>query len=58
MHDKKWQYKVETIKTSPFTTADKTDSKIQERLNRLGLEGWELVNVSHDGMYHRIHLKK
>lgn len=44
MSDKRWQYKVETVKVSLWgSKVEKQDAQIQERLARLGLEGWELV---------------
>lgn len=43
MHDRKWQYKVETIKMSAFS-ASKNDAVVQDSLNRFGMEGWELVS--------------
>jgi len=46
MSERRWQYKVETIKTSVWNNKpEKIDGIIQDRLTRLGVEGWELVSV-------------
>jgi len=59
MHDRKWQYKVETIKINIFQNAQKQDKLIQERLTRLGMEGWELVAVLQaSNAYPRLYLKR
>ncbi len=58
MHDRKWQYKVETIKPSAFSKAEKQDEIIQDRLARLGMEGWELVSVIVYGHYRQLYLKR
>lgn len=59
MHDRKWQYKVETVKISAFSKTENQDAQIQERLNRLGMEGWELVNmVVGYGSYPRLIMRK
>ena len=44
MRDGRWQYKVETFKQSVWSYKPKdVDGQISERLNRMGMEGWELV---------------
>jgi len=58
MRDRKWEYKVERIKPAIFGTADKQNAQIEERLNRLGLEGWELVNVVMYGQMRHLYLKR
>ncbi len=59
MSNARWQYKVETIKTSVWTSnAEKHDRVIQDRLTRLGNEGWELVAVAAYGHLHRLFLKR
>ncbi len=44
----KWKYKIESVKLSIFKGGDKHAEIMQERLTRLGMEGWELVTVSSD----------
>ena len=57
--NEKWQYKVESIKLNAFSGAIKQDEIIQERLNRLGLDGWRLINVTQvSGGYPRLYLRK
>lgn len=52
MRDGRWQYKVEIFKQSAWSYKTKdVDSQISERLNRLGMEGWELVAVKPYGQY-------
>lgn len=59
MSDRRWQYKVETVKTSVWTgKVEKIDAQIQDRLTRLGIEGWELVSVLPSGTYQRLYLKR
>lgn len=59
MHDRRYQYKVETVKHGVFGGAEKQDAMIQDRLNRLGTEGWEFVQmVQAYGGYPRIILRK
>jgi len=58
MNDR-WQYKVETLKLSLWTSKiQKIDSQIQDRLTRLGMEGWELVTVQPYGVSQRLYLKR
>jgi hypothetical protein len=58
MHDKRWQYKVFTFKVNVFKGAGKTDTRIEEQLTRLGLEGWELINAMPYGQYIRFFMKR
>lgn len=59
MSDKRWQYKVETVKVSLWASkVEKQDAQIQERLARLGLEGWELVAAVPYGYSQRLYLKR
>ena len=58
MHDRKWQYRVESVKTGAFSSPQKNDEIIQERLQRLGMDGWELVNVVVIAQYMRLFLKR
>lgn len=59
MSNGRWQYKVETVKVSVWTTKlKKQDAEIQDRLTRLGLEGWELVTALPYGTSQRLYLKR
>jgi len=59
MSDRRWQYKVETVKTSVWNSkVKKHDATIQDRLTRLGAEGWELVTVASYGHLNRLYLKR
>ena len=59
MSERRWQYKVETIKTSVWNNKpEKIDGIIQDRLTRLGVEGWELVSVVTYGHLNRLYLKR
>ena len=59
MSERRWQYKVETIKTSIWSSkAEQHDATIQDRLTRLGVEGWELVAVIPYGHMNRLYLKR
>lgn len=58
MYDRKWQYKVETVKPNVFAGTEKQEALIQERLTRLGLEGWELVSVCLVGHHRQLYLKR
>ena len=52
MRDGRWQYKVETFKQSMWSYKPKdVDGQISERLNRLGMEGWELVAIKPYGHF-------
>ncbi|KAF1717415.1 hypothetical protein CSC74_00260 [Pseudoxanthomonas yeongjuensis] len=52
---KRWSYKVMEVK--PAFTGLKSAS-IEEQLNQLGLQGWELVSVLHAGLGAWLYLKK
>ena len=40
MSNQRWQYKVETVKTSMWSSkTEKQDATIQDRLTHLGVEG-------------------
>ncbi|MBL1431649.1 MAG: DUF4177 domain-containing protein [Robiginitomaculum sp.] len=41
----RWSYKVEHIKYEMFTNRETRNSNIEDTLNRLGMEGWEMVEV-------------
>jgi hypothetical protein len=58
MHDRRWEYKVETVKPSLFSSAEKQEELVQDRLTRLGVEGWELVSVGMIGHYRQLFLKR
>lgn len=59
MRDGRWQYKVETFKHSVWSYKPKEiDSQISEKLNRLGMEGWELVTIKPVGTYTQLFLKR
>lgn len=59
MQNRKWNYKVETIKVGIFFSQEKQDAVIEERLNRLGMEGWEFVQLIHGyGTYPRVVLRR
>ncbi|WP_371396925.1 DUF4177 domain-containing protein [Fretibacter rubidus] len=59
MQNRKWNYKVETIKAGIFFSQEKQDAVIEERLNRLGMEGWEFVQLIHGyGTYPRVVLRR
>jgi len=59
MSNARWQYKVETVKTSVWSSDPKKgDAQIEDRLRRLGNEGWELITVASYGHYNRLYLKR
>lgn len=59
MSERRWQYKVETVKTLVWNSKpEKADRLIQDRLTRLGVEGWELVSVASYGHLNRLYLKR
>ncbi len=41
----KWRYKVERVKLPMWSKENDQTALIQEKLTRLGMESWELVNV-------------
>ena len=48
MQDARWEYNVETFDSSSgfFSVGGEFDTdRIQERLNKLGSDGWELVSM-------------
>lgn len=45
MREHKWTYRAVTIKPGTFKKAEEKLEEVEQRLNRLGSEGWELVNV-------------
>lgn len=45
MREHRWHYRVVNIKPGAFKKAEEKNQEIEDRLNRLGSEGWELVNV-------------
>ncbi len=59
MSERRWQYKVLTIKISTFSSQAKRDDQLTEALNRQALDGWELVTVNHPyGGYPTLYLRK
>ncbi len=42
---RKWKYKIEHVKVSVWAKEPERIDPIEERLTRLGMDGWELVNV-------------
>jgi len=59
MRDGRWQYKVETYKSSMWSyKPEKVDAQINEKLTRLGMEGWELVAIKPFGHYTQMYLKR
>ncbi len=58
MSHQRWQYKTLQLKTPAFSTVDQKAEQIDEMLNRVGLEGWELVSITHDSMHMWAFLKK
>ena len=59
MRDGRWQYKVETFKQSVWSYKPKDiDGQISERLNRMGMEGWELVAIKPVGYNTQLYMKR
>jgi hypothetical protein len=59
MRDARWQYKVENLKQSAWSyKPEKNDAQISEKLNRLGMDGWELVAIKPHGLNTQIYLKR
>lgn len=47
MTDRRYHYKVKTVKLNPFSKPEKHDEVIAEAINRAALEGYELLTVTH-----------
>jgi len=45
MLDRKWQYKIVKLGGGVFKSPKNRDTEIDDAINRLGLERWELVNA-------------
>ena len=59
MREHRWNYRVVTIKPGIFSKAEQKNENIEEELNRLGTEGWDLVNVIKEaGGYPQYYLKR
>ncbi len=59
MSDTRYHYKVVTVKVGAFASQEKRDQLIADKLNKLALEGYELVTVSHGyGSYPRLFLRR
>ena len=59
MRDARWQYKVESFKQSAWSYKPKDiDAQISEKLNRLGMDGWELVAIKPYSLYTQLYLKR
>ncbi|MCF6293992.1 MAG: DUF4177 domain-containing protein [Robiginitomaculum sp.] len=41
----RWSYKLEHVKYEMFTSRETRNANIEDTLNRLGMEGWEMVEV-------------
>ncbi len=55
---KKWKYKVVRVKQPAFATDQTRTEIIEEQLNRLGMDGWELVSATQMSYLLRLYLKK
>lgn len=59
MREHRWNYRVVTIKPGTFKKQDDKNVEIEDQLNRLGTEGWELINVIQNaGSYPTYYLKR
>jgi len=47
----KWEYKVDLVKPGMMNSGAKGLKIVEDRLNRLGLEGWELVGTPQLGEF-------
>ena len=43
---KKYEYKVEPLKKGTFASAEKYAEQIAAKLNTLGADGWELIEIT------------
>lgn len=53
--NRRWSYKLVEVKPSFLGLKS---SEVEEALNQLGLQGWELVSVANIGMTIRLYMKK
>ena len=58
MLDRKWQYKVHTVKINIFTSVEKQDNHIQEELNQFSMQGWELNKIEPVNGRVRLYLRR
>ena len=58
MSTNRWQYKTVHLKTSTFGANEKKAEQMDDTLNRLGAQGWNLVNAAHDGAGFWAYMKK
>ena len=59
MSNQRWQYKVETVNSFNLSfKPDKGDRIIQDRLTKLGTDGWELVAVRSSDQGYKMFLKR
>ncbi len=58
MTPNRWQYKTVHLKTSAFAANEKKAEQMNETMNRLGAQGWGLVNTAYDGAGFWAFLKK
>lgn len=56
MANERWQHKVVQIK--PRWTGNTAIEDVQAELDRLGLQGWQLVNVINQGGHTRLYMKR
>jgi len=52
----KWKYKIAIAKIPTFAKEADKLSAVEDKLNRLGMEGWELVNAFPIPGHGRTHL--
>jgi len=59
MREHRWNYRVITIKPGTFKKQEDKNLEIEDQLNRLGSEGWDLVSVvSATGAHPQFFLKR
>lgn len=58
MSEQKWAYKAVQLKTPAFSTVEKKAEDIEDLLNDLGRQGWELTSITHDSMHMWAFLKQ